>query len=82
MFRGIMKRIPVFVLVLLSCALPISTRAQIYRGPDGERQAQKAAKKDQKRAAKNQRKAAKKYRKAQRKAAKRRKRHGLTIWHF
>ena len=74
MFRGIMKRIPVFVLVLLSFALPISIRAQINRGADSAQRVQKAAKKNQKRAAKNQRKAAKKYRKAQRKAAKRQKR--------
>jgi hypothetical protein len=69
-----MKRIFVLVLFFLNLALPISTRAQIYRGPDSERQAQKAARKDQKRAAKNQRKAAKNYRKAQRKAAKSQKR--------
>ena len=71
-----MKRIFVLVLFFLSLALPISTRAQIYRGPDSAQQAQKAAKKDQKRAAKNQRKVAKKSRKAQHKAAKRQQRRG------
>jgi hypothetical protein len=68
-----MKRIFVLVLFFLSVALPIPTRAQIYRGADSAQRAQHAAKKDQKRAAKNQRKAAKKYRKAQHKAAKRQK---------
>jgi len=71
-----MKRSLVLALFLLSLPWPNPAQAQIYRGPDSERQAQKAAKKDQKRAAKNQRKAAKKYRKAQRKAAKRQKRRG------
>jgi hypothetical protein len=76
MFRGIVKRIPVLVLVLLSFASPISIRAQTNRRAESAQRVQKAAKKNQKRAAKNQRKAAKKYRKAQRKAAKRQKRRG------
>jgi len=68
-----MKRIPVFVLILLSLAWLAPAHAQIYRGPNSAEQAQKAAKKAQKRTAKQQRKAAKKLAKAQRKAAKRQK---------
>ena len=71
---GTMKRIPAFVLILLSFAWPAPARAQIYRGPDSAKQARKAAQKGQKKAAKQQRKAAKKLAKAQRKAAKRQKR--------
>jgi hypothetical protein len=66
-----MKRIPAFVLILLSLAWLAPAHAQIYRGPNSAEQVQKAAKRDQKRAAKQQRKAAKKLAKAQRKAAKR-----------
>lgn len=72
-----MKRIPAFVLILLSFAWVAPARAQIYRGPNSAEQAQKAAKKEQKRTAKEQRKAAKKLAKAQRKAAKRQK-HNLA----
>jgi hypothetical protein len=66
-----MKRIPAFTLVVLSLTWPISSQAQIYRGPNSAQEAQKAARKDQKRAARRQRKANKKLRKAQRKAAER-----------
>jgi hypothetical protein len=68
-----MKRIPAFVLILLSFTWSAPARAQIFRGPNAAKQAQKAAEKDQKRAAKQQREAAKKSAKAQRKAAKRQK---------
>jgi hypothetical protein len=71
-----MKRIPAFTLVVLSLTWSISSEAQIYRGPNSAKQAQKAARKDQKRAAKNQRKANKELLKAQRKAAKRAKHSG------
>jgi uncharacterized iron-regulated membrane protein len=70
-----MKRFPAFLfLIVLSCAWSSLVGAQIFRGPDSARQAEKAAKKQQKaanKAAKKQQKAAKKYEKAQRKAAKR-----------
>jgi len=66
-----MKRIPVFTLLVLSFMWSIPSQAQIYRGPNSAQQAQKAARKDQKKATKNQRKANKKMLKAQRKAAKR-----------
>jgi hypothetical protein len=66
-----MKRVPAFVLMILSFTWCIATQAQIYRGPNSAQEAQKAARKDQKRAAKRQRNANKKLRKAQRKAAKR-----------
>jgi len=70
-----MKRIPAFVLlVALSFAWSMPVKAQIFRGPDSARRAQKAAKKQQKalnKAAKKQRKESNKYEKAQRKAAKR-----------
>lgn len=66
-----MKRVPVFILVILSVTWSIASQAQIYRGPNSAQEAQKAARKDQKRAAKRQRKANKTLRKAQRKAAKR-----------
>lgn len=69
-----MKRIPAFVLILLSFAGSAPAHAQIYRGPNSAEQARKAARKNQKRAAKQQRKAAKKLAKAEGKAAKRRKR--------
>ena len=72
--RSTMKRIPAFVLILLSFAWSAPAHAQIYRGPNSAKQAQKAAKRDQKRVARQQRKAAKKLAKAQRKAAKRQKR--------
>jgi hypothetical protein len=68
-----MKRIPALVLILLSFACLAPAYAQIYRGPNSAKQAQKAAKKNQKRAAKQQRKAAKKLAKAQGHAAKRQK---------
>lgn len=68
-----MKRIPAFVLILLSFAWLAPAPAQIFRGPDSAKQARKAAMKDQKRAAKQQRKASKKLAKAQRRAAKRQK---------
>ena len=70
-----MKRISAFILLValgFACSMP--AKAQIFRGPDSARRAQKAAKKQQKalnKAAKKQRKAMKKYEKAQRKAAKR-----------
>jgi hypothetical protein len=70
-----MKRIVELMLVLLSLALVAPTQAQIYRGPNSAKQAQKAARKDQKRAAKRQRKAYKQAIKAQRRAGKRAKRH-------
>lgn len=70
-----MKRIAVFVLVLISLAWLAPARAQIYRGPNSAEQARKAGKKSQKTMAKQQRKAAKKLAKAQRKAAKRQKQH-------
>lgn len=70
-----MKRILAFMLlVALSFAWAMPATAQIFKGPDSARQAQKAAKKEQKvsnKAARKQQKAAKKYEKAQRKAAKR-----------
>jgi hypothetical protein len=69
-----MKRVPAYVLVVLSFTWAIPSQAQIYRGPNSAQEAQKAARKDQKRAAKRQRKASKKLLKAQRKAAKRAKR--------
>ncbi len=73
-----MKRVSVLLLlVVLSFAWPVPARAQIFRGPDAERQAQKAAKKNQKTANKAARKkekalqkAAKKQRKAMQRAAK------------
>ena len=68
-----MKRIPAFVLILLSLAWLAPARAQIYRGPNSAEQARKAAKKQQKRTAKQQRKAANKLAKAQHKATKRQK---------
>jgi len=74
-----MKRIPALILlVALSSAWSIPAKAQIFRGPDSERQAQKAAKKQQKalnKAARKQQKAMEKYEKAQRKAAKKAQRH-------
>ena len=60
------------LLVVLSLGLSMPAGAQIFRGKDSVRQAQKAAKKNQK----GLNKAAKKYRKAQRKAAKRARRRG------
>jgi hypothetical protein len=70
-----MKSITAFVLIFLSLALAIPTQAQIYRGPNSAKQAQKAARKSQKRAAKQQRKANKRMLKAQHRAAKRSRRH-------
>ena len=72
-FRGTMKRLPAFVLIVLSFACSVPAHAQIYRGPDSAKQAQKAAKKYQKRVAKQQRQAAKKLAKEQRREAKGRK---------
>lgn len=68
-----MKRIPAFALISLSLAWSAPAGAQIFRGPNATKQAQKAAENDQKRTAKQQRKEAKKFAKAQRKAAKRKK---------
>jgi hypothetical protein len=66
-----MKRVPAYMLVVLSFTWCIPSQAQIYRGPNSAQEAQKAARKDQKRTARRQRKANKKLRKAQRKTAKR-----------
>ena len=69
-----MKRIlTLILLVFLSFASSIPAKAQIFRGSDSARQAEKAAKKQQKalnKAAKKQQKPMKKNEKAQRKAAK------------
>jgi hypothetical protein len=71
-----MKRIAAFILlVTASFAWSMPVQAQIFRGPDSARQAQKAANKQQKALNKQQRKAMKKYRKTQRKAAKQLRRH-------
>jgi hypothetical protein len=66
-----MKRVPAYVLAVLSFMWSVPGQTQIYRGPNSAQQAQKAARRDQKRAAKRQRKANKKLLKAQHKAAKR-----------
>jgi hypothetical protein len=67
-----MKRIPALILlVVLSFAWWTPAKAQIFRGPDAARQAQKAAKKNQKtanKAARKQEKALQKAAKKQRKA--------------
>jgi hypothetical protein len=68
-----MNRIPAFVLIFSSLAWSAPAQAEIYRGPNSAKQAQKAAKRYQKRVAKQQRNAAKKLAKAQRKAAERQK---------
>jgi hypothetical protein len=68
--RGVMKRIAVVMLVLLSLTWAVPAPAQIYRGPNSAKEAQKAARRDQKRAAKQQRKAYKRAIKAERRAAK------------
>jgi hypothetical protein len=69
-----MKRLPAFVLLLtLAFAGSLPAGAQIFRGPNSERQAQKAARKNEKafrKATKKQQKALAKYEKKQRKAAK------------
>ena len=65
-----MKQIAAGLLVLFGL-LAVPSQAQIYRGPNSAKQAQKAARRSQKRAAKQQRRAAKRARKAQRRAAKR-----------
>ena len=78
MFRGHMKRISgLLLLILLSLALAGPAGAQIFRGPDAARQAQKAANKNQKKANKAAvrqekalQKAAKKQQKALKKSAK------------
>jgi len=70
-----MKRIVGWMLVLLTLAWVDPSQAQIFRGPNSARQAQKAARKDQKRAAKRQLKAYKQAIKAQRRAVKRARRH-------
>jgi uncharacterized membrane protein (DUF106 family) len=79
LFRGIMKPIPVFILLIaLIFASSIPAKAQIFSGPNSTRQAQKAAKKQQKaqdKAAKKQQKSMKKYEKAQQKASKSAQRH-------
>lgn len=69
-----MKRAMVFVVIVLALSFSSVSQAQIYRGPDSAKQAQKAARKDQQRAAKRQRKAMKKNAKAQRRAIRRQKR--------
>ena len=66
-----MKRVPAYMLLVLSFTWCVPSRAQIYRGPNSAQQAQKAGRKYRKKAAKRQRKANKKLLKAQRKAAKR-----------
>jgi len=83
-FGDMMKQIPSLILLLaFSLAASMPVKAQIFRGPDSERQAQKAAKKQQKalnkaakkqqkksiKAARKQEKAIKKYEKAQQKSA-------------
>jgi hypothetical protein len=72
-----MKRFSAFILLVLALSLTcsVATQAQIYRGPNSAKEAQKAARKDQKRAAKRQRKANKQLLKAQHKAAKRARHH-------
>jgi len=68
-----MKRIAIFILLAASSFVWSSpARAQIFRGPDSDRKAEKAGekyRKAQKKALKKQVKAMKKYQKAQRKAA-------------
>ncbi|HZQ19924.1 MAG TPA: hypothetical protein VFA90_14500 [Terriglobales bacterium] len=66
-----MKRFAAYALVVLSLALAAPSQAQIYRGPNSAKQAQKAAHRSEKHAARQQRRAAKRARKAQRRAAKR-----------
>jgi hypothetical protein len=70
-----MKRIAALMLLAaLSLAWSMPAEAQIFRGKDSARQAEKANRKQQKafkKAGKKQQKAARKYQKAQRKAAKR-----------
>jgi hypothetical protein len=69
-----MKRIAAFVLLALSLAWVTTAQAQIFRGKDSARQADKAGKKERKaqyKAAKKQQKAFRKYQKTQQKAAKR-----------
>jgi hypothetical protein len=74
MCEGELKRIPVLMLLVALCfAGSMPARAQIFRGPDSARQAEKANKKQQKalqKAARKQQKAFRKSSKAQRKAAK------------
>lgn len=73
-----MKRVQIFLLLcILTLAWGVGAKAQIFRGPDATRQAQKAARKNQKKANKAARKqekalqkAAKKQRKAVRKSEK------------
>jgi hypothetical protein len=73
-----MKRSAAFMLLAaLSFAWPALAGAQIFRGKDSVRQAEKAGKKGQKardKTARKQQKAMRKYQKAQRKAAKRQQR--------
>ena len=74
-----MKRIPAIVLLaVLSVTWLMPAKAQIFKGPDSARQAQKAAKKERKaqaKAARKQQKAMNKYEKAQRKAARKSQHH-------
>jgi hypothetical protein len=66
------------LLVALSFAWSPPAKAQIFRGPDSEKKAQKANEKQQKalnKAARKQQKAMRKNEKAQRKAAKKAQRH-------
>jgi hypothetical protein len=73
-----MKRVSaLLLLIFVSLAWTVPARAQIFRGPDAARQAQKASKKNQKTANKAAwkkekalQKAAKKQRKAMQKSAK------------
>jgi hypothetical protein len=71
-----MKRISVLILLCLTLAWVVPANAQIFRGPDSAKRANKAAEKDRKKAAKQREKALKKYAKAQRKAAKQAKQKG------
>ena len=71
-----MKRNVALALLCLGLVLSVPAAAQIYRGPNSARHAQKASKKDRKKYSKEQQKAMKKYAKQQRKAAKRAKQRG------
>lgn len=66
-----MKRIVAVVLLLLSSALSIPAHAQIFMGPNSQKQAEKAAKKERKielKNAKKKQKAMRKYEKHEQKA--------------
>lgn len=67
-----MKRIATTLLLVVLSVASMPATAQIFRGPDSARQAEKASKKTQKaqnKAARRQQKALQKQQKAQRKAA-------------